>query len=1203
MRKHILAGLTLVLGVGAAYANLPSQHGGKGPPGGASFALPGTPVAAYSTRKVIAAYAGNDVQLTRTSDSTTQNIGFVGSDFDVATANTFCALTLCQITIWYDQMGSHNITLGSTSGSAPPVLSIINGKAYVSFNNYNTGANSGNPAILVAAASLGVTGDISIGMNAAIISDTGGFAVADYDGTNGYLATLNGFPSGGSQTVGANPATIGYWASGDGTFNPDSSTIFSKSPNQIAWLRGSGTVNYYRNNTTPTLTLTSQASSSDSSVFALGSEVTSATATPVWPVSEMISEAYVYASNIGTTNLGLIQAAEQAYFPDLGFEAPSSGQAWIQGGSNDTVSCTCSTITAWTLTHPWTVWADIQPDHLPSHASSILNTFQAYATAFPNYPGFSFRIEGSDSSHMGTLSVLIDHVIGTTYIEVRTNTSIVDGFKHRVAATYSGSGTAAGVAIYVDGVAQSTTTVSDTLGGNTINASGQTVFIASQNGEPNYMRGQIGHVQVDSVAASSGTVSANASYTVAPPITANTVASWAFTEGQGTTANDASGNANTATLSTNSMWVPNNQFTSSTWPAGVTTSAIDGESETGSVEPKVMTHTFYSAFANAAAATYSVYPQGWNSLNFIPIGPWESPIQGSSDVTTWKYALWNTQMTDNTTSDMTLFAPNNWYSLQNAGTGGLTTGAGVETVGLLTADDGAGTYADAVTTPIGTSTTAQLTGRFLWWNTAWQNMTGAPINGSPGAGTIYSQFYTPVSHAGCQSGGCIINVQSNDQYAFAGCNDTAGLASGINGQAAQEYQYISQFPPSTTTLTSAQCTVGASYGDMITIERANLYQGITAQTATATWSGGIATITLGSSIPSAQIPVGSRVLLTGFLPIGYNGAVKVVSITGSPVTSFTVAIATNPGTSSTQDGFVGYNYVVNPPVSQAPHFGLVEDGGPYLQNTDAASYIRPPQMNVAVWSSMIHGARGITWFDYSFAGPGGSDKNLQAAYYQAIQTGNTTSVFEQARDTDYAVEFFADELNSQNAVGYTSITSTGAAGQCYTADNDFVMPPTKAGIEIRTTAYQPTAGTYDFTIFADSCNPLATASGTVTFKLLDTAVTGITATDGFSTVGTTTSSGTSIPMGQSPAATFNPGWVVAGQTVTDETTNQVIGTVSSWSSSSASLVLAAGVAHTVTAGDVLGFTRALSVTGVTGGVTFTDAFATGTTVHVYQVSR
>ena len=40
-----------------------------------------------------------------------------------------------------------------------------------------------------------------------------------------------------------------------------------------------------------------------------------------------------------------------------------------------------------------------------------------------------------------------------------------------------------------------------------------------------------------------------------------------------------------------------------------------------------------------------------------------------------------------------------------------------------------------------------------------------------------------------------------------------------------------------------------------------------------------------------------------------------------------------------------------------------------IVDTTAATYITPPELNWAVWSSLIHGAREIIYFNHTFYGP------------------------------------------------------------------------------------------------------------------------------------------------------------------------------------------------------------------------------------------
>ncbi len=87
----------------------------------------------------------------------------------------------------------------------------------------------------------------------------------------------------------------------------------------------------------------------------------------------------------------------------------------------------------------------------------------------------------------------------------------------------------------------------------------------------------------------------------------------------------------------------------------------------------------------------------------------------------------------------------------------------------------------------------------------------------------------------------------------------------------------------------------------------------------------------------------------------------------------------------------------------APILSYIENGGPMTEDTTADMYITPPELNAAVWSSIIHGARGVVYFNHSFVGPGISSDNFANAYYQTIQSGQTISIYNQAKATNTSV--------------------------------------------------------------------------------------------------------------------------------------------------------------------------------------------------------
>jgi hypothetical protein len=110
--------------------------------GGGSFTPPldaGNAVVAYGLRKLRTAYAGNAIRVRRSSDSTTQDIGFdANGNLDTTSLLSFVGAGSGYVTIWYDQTG-HNVNVTQPTTSSQPMI--------VSSGSLNTIGNLGEPAI------------------------------------------------------------------------------------------------------------------------------------------------------------------------------------------------------------------------------------------------------------------------------------------------------------------------------------------------------------------------------------------------------------------------------------------------------------------------------------------------------------------------------------------------------------------------------------------------------------------------------------------------------------------------------------------------------------------------------------------------------------------------------------------------------------------------------------------------------------------------------------------------------------------------------------------------------------------------------------------------------------------------------------------------------------------------------------------------
>ena len=92
--------------------------------GGFSYLLDDYPSAgvAYSLRKLRSAYAGNCIEVRRSSDNATQNIGFVNNVLDTASLLTFCGAGNGFVKTWYDQSGNAANATQTTSADQPTIV-------------------------------------------------------------------------------------------------------------------------------------------------------------------------------------------------------------------------------------------------------------------------------------------------------------------------------------------------------------------------------------------------------------------------------------------------------------------------------------------------------------------------------------------------------------------------------------------------------------------------------------------------------------------------------------------------------------------------------------------------------------------------------------------------------------------------------------------------------------------------------------------------------------------------------------------------------------------------------------------------------------------------------------------------------------------------------------------------------------------------
>ena len=78
---------------------------------------------AYSLRKLRTAYTGNAIRIRRSSDNTSQDIGFVNGELDTTSISNFVGANSGFVSVWYDQSGNGYNFEQSTLNNQPQLVS------------------------------------------------------------------------------------------------------------------------------------------------------------------------------------------------------------------------------------------------------------------------------------------------------------------------------------------------------------------------------------------------------------------------------------------------------------------------------------------------------------------------------------------------------------------------------------------------------------------------------------------------------------------------------------------------------------------------------------------------------------------------------------------------------------------------------------------------------------------------------------------------------------------------------------------------------------------------------------------------------------------------------------------------------------------------------------------------------------------------
>ena len=178
------------------------------------------------------------------------------------------------------------------------------------------------------------------------------------------------------------------------------------------------------------------------------------------------------------------------------------------------------------------------------------------------------------------------------------------------------------------------------------------------------------------------------------------------------------------------------------------------------------------------------------------------------------------------------------------------------------------------------------------------------------------------------------------------------------------------------------------------------------------------------------------------------------------------------------------------PPGKYPVWSFVEVGHPFT-NADWPS-IAPTEVSAAVWSGIIHGARGVVYFNHSFGGPTPTQHALRGRAYAAVRA-------EVAR-TNVRIRGLAPVLNAPFADGLVSTTSPIDTMAKYSGGQFYIFAGSRAPRSQNATFRVPCTGDATVTV-VDENRTVSLTGGSFTDSFADGNAVHIYRIDGGSTCG------------------------------------------------------------------------------------------------------
>jgi hypothetical protein len=146
------------------------------------------------------------------------------------------------------------------------------------------------------------------------------------------------------------------------------------------------------------------------------------------------------------------------------------------------------------------------------------------------------------------------------------------------------------------------------------------------------------------------------------------------------------------------------------------------------------------------------------------------------------------------------------------------------------------------------------------------------------------------------------------------------------------------------------------------------------------------------------------------------------------------------------------------PARSKPVWAFVELGHPFTESD--APTIRPAEVRAAVWSSLIHGARGIIYFNHSFGGDCPTQHALRERCYADVRAEVTA--------TNRQVTQLAPVLNAPTAVDAVRVKGAADAMVKWSGDTYYVFAGSRADRDQHVTFTLPCTGDATATVLGEN---------------------------------------------------------------------------------------------------------------------------------------